>query len=65
MTNTIYYIAKRRELRDAAPERCCLTLTQIGSVYLIFLNLFSLVGGGGAPFICRFFYEKKKEERLI
>ena len=26
MTNTIYYIAKRRELRNAAPERCCLTL---------------------------------------
>ena len=26
MANTIYYIAKRRELRDAAPERCCLTL---------------------------------------
>ena len=26
ITNTISYIAKKRELRDAAPERCCLTL---------------------------------------
>ena len=29
MTNTIYYIAKRRELHDAAPERCCLTLNDV------------------------------------
>ena len=27
ITNIIDYIAKKRELRDAAPERCCLTLT--------------------------------------
>ena len=26
ITNIIDYIAKKRELRDAAPERCCLTL---------------------------------------
>ena len=27
ITNNISYIAKKQELRDAAPERCCLTLT--------------------------------------
>ena len=29
ITNVIDYIAKKRELRDAAPERCCLTLSDI------------------------------------
>ena len=28
MADTIFYIAKKRELRVAAPERCCLTLRQ-------------------------------------
>ena len=33
MTNTIYYIAKRRELRDAAPERCYLTLSVLCLIF--------------------------------
>ena len=28
MANTLLYIAKKRELRDTAPQRCCLTLSR-------------------------------------
>ena len=30
MTNTIFCIAKKRESRGAAPEWCCLTLSDLG-----------------------------------
>ena len=33
ITNIIDYIAKKRELRDAAPERCCLTLSSLQSTH--------------------------------
>ena len=42
ITNTILYIVKKRELRETAPEGCCLTLSNSLSLFLLVLNQMTL-----------------------